>query len=198
MTENISGAILAGGRSSRMRQNKAQLRLGDRSFLEVQLEKLRDAGIGELMISEAPDITICPNIPENRRVKHVKDEFKDRGPLAAIAAVLKASEAPYCFIISVDAVTVKTSTIRQLTDLAQENSADITLLASKSRPQPLIGVYKKVLFREAESILLSGRGAVRELFEAHRPLLLLRDEDDPELLSCNTPEEYEHILRITL
>ena len=185
----VSGAVLAGGRSRRMGKDKSQLQLCGRSFLEIQVEKLRDAGIEDIMVSVAYDA-------DTGGIRTVKDEYPDRGPLAAIASVLAASEAPYCFVLSVDAVLVRRETIAELAELAVNNGSYITLLASEKGPQPLIGVYKKELEKEARDILENGKGAVRELFLAHRPLVLLRDDSDEELLNCNTPEDYARILEV--
>ena len=47
----FSGIILAGGKSSRMGTDKASLCLNGKSFLDIQIEKLRRAGAGEILIS---------------------------------------------------------------------------------------------------------------------------------------------------
>lgn len=182
---SFSGAVPAGGKSKRMGRDKASLRIGDRSFLEVQLNKLRAAGIRELMVSCAKG-----KRPETAMdVKIVEDIVPDKGPLAAIASVLSETEAEWCVVLSVDALGVSPETIRKLMDAAKNSSADIVILSSPAGLQPLIGAYKKTLAEEALALVNDGKLAVRALFENHTPALLELPEYSPELFNCNTPED---------
>ena len=193
---SFSGAVLAGGKSKRMGKDKASLRMGDRSMLELQLDKLRAAGIQDLMVSCAkgkrPEFPLDINnadhiVSGNLRI--VEDLLPDKGPLAAIASVLTAADTKWCVILSVDALGVSPETIRKLMDAAENSSADIVILASPSGLQPLIGAYKKALAEEALALVNDGRLAVRALFDSHPPVLLELPEDSPELFNCNTPED---------
>ena len=187
--KQFSGAVLAGGRSRRMGRDKASLIINGRSLLEMQLDKLKAAGIQDLMVSDAPGST--RNIPADARI--VEDMQPDRGPLCAIASALNASSAGYCVILSVDAVGVTPETIVKLMHAAEESSAEIVLLASSSGLQPLIGIYKKSLAEDALLLVNNGRLAVKELFRSHPPVLLKLPEDSPELLNCNAPEDLEKL-----
>ncbi|MBR6236708.1 MAG: molybdenum cofactor guanylyltransferase [Firmicutes bacterium] len=185
--KQFSGAVLAGGRSKRMGRDKASLVINGRSLLEMQLEKLRAAGIKDLMVCDAPGNR--RTIPADARL--VEDLQPDKGPLCAIASALSASGAERCVILSVDAAAVSAETVGKLIRTAEECSAEIVLLASSSGIQPLIGVYKKSLAEDALALVSSGRLAVRELFRGHPPVLLKLPEDSPELLNCNTLEDLE-------
>ena len=184
---SFSGAVLTGGKSKRMGRDKASLRIGDRSLLEVQLDKLRAAGIRELMVSCAKGKR--PEVPAD--VKVVEDLVPDKGPLVAIASVLNAMVTEWCVILSVDAIGVSPETIKKLMDAAVISSADIVILASTAGLQPLIGAYKKTLAEDALELVNSGRLAVRALFSSHPPLLIELPEGSLELLNCNTPEDLE-------
>ena len=192
----FSGAVLAGGRSGRMGSSKAGLKVGGSSFLEIQLNKLLSAGVEDLMVSVSDEGLGPLHDIDLKNVRIVPDVFPGRGPLAALASVLKAAAAPYCVILSVDAVLVKPQTISDLMETAEESGRDIVLLASENGHEPLIGVYRTTLAGEAEALLADGRSAVRTLFGSHEPLLLLKASDDPELLNCNTPEDYIRVLEI--
>ena len=50
---NVSGVVLAGGRSRRMGTKKSDLKLGGRTLAEIQVQKLRDLGI-------FADSSLCP------------------------------------------------------------------------------------------------------------------------------------------
>ncbi len=185
--KQFSGAVLAGGRSKRMGSDKASLVIGGRSLLEMQLDKLRSAGIQDLMVCDAAGSNRI--IPADARL--VEDLQPDKGPLCAIASALNASGAECCVILSVDAAAVSADTVEKLMRTAEESSAEIVVLASPSGIQPLVGVYKKSLAEDALALVNNGRLAVRELFRDHPPMLLELPDDSPELLNCNTPEDLE-------
>ena len=177
--------------------------MGDRSLLDVQLDKLRAAGIKELMVScakgkrpEDPEYVWAAEDKVKADVRIVEDLVPDKGPLAAIASVLSASESEWCVILSVDAIGVSPETIKAIMRAAEESPADIVILASPSGLQPLIGAYKKALADEALDLVNSGRLAVRSLFDDHPPVLIELPEDSPELLNCNKPEDLKKIAEL--
>ncbi len=47
---DVSGVVLAGGRNKRMGTNKAEMKLGDQTLLEIQVKKLKNLGIDDIMI----------------------------------------------------------------------------------------------------------------------------------------------------
>ncbi len=197
--QNIhSAAILAGGRSSRMGQPKQTLNINGKTFLQIQTEKLLKAGFNDIIVSSGAengsgsDFSTAENTGALPRcVRTVRDSKKDLGPLEGLRAVLEESKSQLCFVISVDAILVKTSTIRRLADLAKSGGSPITLLASPSGPEPLIGFYGKDLAKDAAELLSTGHGAVRGLFKLYSPQLLELNEGDPQLLNCNTPEDFK-------
>ncbi len=202
-TKLFSGAVLAGGRSLRMGEDKAKLNIGGRTFLQVQAEKLITAGIQDIIVSlgapqgageNAAGLTL-PDIP-GMRVRTVADSAPGLGPLEGIRAVLEASENKHCVILSVDSVLVKAQTLNDLMRLAAESGSAITLLASKRGPEPLIGVYSKEILPEISKCLSQGKRAVRAVFTAFPPVLLTVPDSDPQILNCNTPEDYQTVCRI--
>lgn len=202
-TKLFSGAVLAGGRSLRMGEDKAKLNIGGRTFLQVQAEKLIAAGIQDIIVSlgapqeageNAAGLTL-PDIP-GTRIRTVADSAPGLGPLEGIRAVLEVSENELCEILSVDAVLVKAQTLNNLMKLAAESGSAITLLASKRGPEPLIGVYSKEILPEVSKCLSQGQRAVRAVFKAFPPALLTVPEGDPQLLNCNTPEDYLDLSKI--
>ena len=198
----FSGAVLAGGRSLRMGRDKAGLEINGKTFLQIQAEKLADAGISDIMIcggsrlyeDEEPG-PVMPDQFSGAMLRTVADKTPGLGPLEGIRSALEASENPFCVILSVDAVLVKPETLRSLMDLARKNRSAITLLASERGPEPLIGVYSKEILPEASKCLAEGRRAVRAVFEAFPPALLALPANDPQLSNCNTPEEYQRLLQ---
>ena len=93
-TENVSGVVLAGGFSRRMGTDKAELKLGDLTLLEIQVRKLREIGIEDIMVSG------YSRPVEGTRL--IGDIYPHRGPMSGIHACLKAAKNPACLVVSVD------------------------------------------------------------------------------------------------
>ena len=190
----FSGAVLAGGRSSRMGKDKAGLTAFGSTFLELQLEKLRSAGIEDLIVS-LPCKGEGQKALQAKGARAVFDSAPDLGPLEGIRAALSACENEYCFILSVDSVLVKTETVSRLCGIARDKRSAITILSSERGPEPLTGVYSKEVLAEVSNCLEHGKRAVKSLFEAFPPMLAQLSASDPQLFNCNTPEDYERFIK---
>ena len=93
----FAAVLLAGGRSQRMGRDKALLRLEDgRRLWERQLAVLRELGPAELFIS-GPRRDGFP-----AEVSCLADTLPGRGPLAGIAAALRAATSPRVVVLAVD------------------------------------------------------------------------------------------------
>ncbi|MET0263059.1 MAG: molybdenum cofactor guanylyltransferase [Rariglobus sp.] len=93
----FSGAILAGGRSSRMGRDKAFIEIDGVTLVARQAAGLRAAGAQELLISGRPEIDYAV---ADARV--VTDTIKDGGPLAGLSALLKAARTSWVLVLAVD------------------------------------------------------------------------------------------------
>ena len=176
----LSGIVLAGGLSRRMGQNKAELRLNGKTFLELQIDKFRELGIEDVMLSGAD----CPALPG---VRVIPDEYTGRGPLAGLHACLRAAVNPACLVLSVDVPLVPSNALAQL---CRAHGGGVTVLRHGDWEEPLIGVYDRAVAADIAALLETGRGAVRAL----RQTVLWRcfDYPGPEelLINCNTPEDF--------
>src|SRR3984885_5429439 len=89
------GFVLAGGRSTRMGQDKALLQLAGRSLVDVALDKLRVIGVNAPRIAAArSDLSShAPVVP---------DLHPGCGPLSGIEAALEATTCPLNLFLPVD------------------------------------------------------------------------------------------------
>ena len=127
----LSMAVLAGGESRRMGQDKAGLVWNGRTLLECQLEKGRRLGIRDQMASGARESAFSAGksqeshgqtFPEQNAgadtaaVSVVPDNIPKRGPLGGIEAVLRAADpgSGGCLILSVDTPLVPESELLAL------------------------------------------------------------------------------------
>ena len=178
----VSAIILAGGHSSRMGQNKAELDFHGCSFLQHQVDKLRAVGVEDIVISGYPKAI--------SGTKFVPDIYPGRGPLSGIHAGLLAIKNPCALVIAVDTPLLPKELLEKL---MESHSYGITIVKCGEELEPLIGIYDKALFDACEDILRGTKTSIRRLM-AKAGFETLEYTGDPALLmNCNTPAEYQKI-----
>ena len=177
---DISGIVLAGGFSRRMGTDKAELKLGELTLLELQVRKLRKIGIPDIMVS------VCRKPVEGTRA--IEDIYPHKGPMSGIHACLKAAKSEACLVVSVD---VPLFPAEWLARLIQAHDGPVTMLCHGNEIEPLLAVYDSDLASRAEELILSGDWSVRSLFAGSKVNRLEYTGDPDFLLNCNTPEDFE-------
>ena len=181
----VSAILLAGGYSSRMGKDKAELDFRGHTLLEHQAEKLRSLGITDILISGY----------ENARggTRFVPDVYPHRGPMSGIHAGLCAAQNDHALVLAVDTPLVPKAL---LLELIEAHRSGITLAEAEGRIEPLIGVYDKALSRACRQLLQGDSVSLHRLFEK-ADVHALGYQGDPRLLvNCNTPEEYRLALSL--
>ena len=178
--------ILAGGFSSRMHQNKAELRMHGKTLLELQVEKMRRLGVTDIIISG------YENVPEGTR--YAADIYPHRGPLSGIHAGLLEAKEEKCYVLSVDAPLVPEEYLKLL---AEHHKQGACVAKVEGFIEPLIGVYAKNMAPIAEALLQGEDTSVKALFKAAGMTSVEYTGDSFLLKNCNTPEEYQRMLTYT-
>ena len=198
---DLGGAILCGGRSTRMGQPKALLPFGNESLLERIIRKTSEAA-SQIIVVAAPDQPLPP-LPN---IQILRDPTEGRGPLQGIAVALAALQhCTHVFICSTDAPFLNAPFIRRLRALCEDH--DIAIVRDEGHHHPLGAIYKPWLAREAEALLAENRARPFFLLERAKTRIVTREDllADPALrkadphLWClrnlNTPEDYQAALR---
>ncbi|HYM07820.1 MAG TPA: molybdenum cofactor guanylyltransferase, partial [Terriglobales bacterium] len=92
--DSVAGFVLAGGKSSRMGQDKAFMQFGQRTLLEHALELARAATGDAWIVGSAERFASFGPL--------VEDIYPGRGPLAGIQAALAGSRTELNLILAVD------------------------------------------------------------------------------------------------
>lgn len=186
----ISAGILAGGKSSRMGENKARLKLDDQSFLEKIASECR--GFSEILIS-VDTLEKYRDIP----YRMVEDELIGYGPLEGIFQLVRACTEEYIFIAATDMPFLNAEFLNLMcTQL--EGTEDCLALTKEKRPEPMCSIYSKKMLPVLEEMRERSIRKPRLLFDRvnTRYVELEALGVSPELVSnINTPEEYRKILR---
>ncbi len=189
-TNGLSCVILAGGRSSRMGENKLLLPLGESTVIGSLLDRLRG------LFAEYIIVTNQPAHFEHLPVRLAGDliDCGVKSSLAGLHGGLSAATRPYSFVAAGDMPFVSPALVRYLCSLRR--GYDVVIPRQDGHLQPLCAVYHKNCLPHIEKLLLAGcykianfldRVRVREVEAA------VLQSVDPELISffnLNTPEEY--------
>ncbi|HTJ78137.1 MAG TPA: molybdenum cofactor guanylyltransferase [Rariglobus sp.] len=184
----FSGAILAGGRSSRMGRDKAFLTLDGRTLVSRQAALLNELGCAELLLSGRPDTDY--GVPSARMVY---DSVADSGPLAGLAAVLAAARHPWVLVLAVDLPHITRPFLQSLLD----QGAGRTGIAPRITEgwEPLAALYPRTLLPEAEAALRDGRYSLQPFLDQaeHSGFMCRRfvaSDEQPLLANWNSPSDF--------
>lgn len=156
------GFVLAGGRSSRMGQDKALLRFNGRSLIEGALEKLRS-----LPLAAPPRIVgMRPDLADFAPV--LEDRHPGCGPLGGIAAALEATSTPYNVFLPVDLPLLPARLIAWMLQRAGMTGALATFPRINGMPQPLCLVCHRDALPRLRQALDSGKFALTSAFAPSR------------------------------
>ncbi len=187
---DVTGFVLAGGKSTRMGTDKAFIEFEGRTLLERALGLVR---------SVTPDVRIvgarkkfAPSAPV------VEDIFRERGPLGGIHAALRASKTELNFMLAVDMPFVSVTFLQYLISEARTAAeATVTVPRSEGRRQPLCAVYRPMFADVAERALLAGHNRIDSLFDSVETRVIEEEElacagfSSSIFRNLNTPEQLE-------
>lgn len=194
---NVTGVILAGGRSSRMGVDKASLILDGTTMLQRSVDRLRLA-VDEIVLVAAPGRPL-PDVVTDHSIEVVEDPVEGEGPLVGIAAGLEVCRTDAALVVAVDMPFVEAPLLSALLGRLESPHRWVLPLAER-RPQPLCSAFA-----------VSALTVIREHLEAgdRAPMAVAADLDayrmQPEewqpydaigrsFINVNTPEEFAAIL----
>ncbi len=131
---DISGFILAGGKSRRMGTDKALLTIENEPLLKRMI-RLIEPFCNPIVISgENADYSVF-------NVQMIPDLYSGRGPIAGIHSSLNHSFSEWNFLVSVDVPFVNEELIQSL--ISEKGEYDCIIPGHTSGIEPLIGLYHK-------------------------------------------------------
>lgn len=188
----LSGAVLAGGRSTRMGRDKASLLVHGESLLLRQLRLLAEAGCADRLVSSGasapgPALALVPD-----EVRIVADHSADAGPLAGLARVLTEARYPLVIVIAVDLPALDAGFLRAL--LADARPGVGVVPSRSGQHEPLVAVYPRAAAAEALARLGRGELALRPFVRAGIAAGWMRErpvaaDEDRFFTHWNRPED---------
>lgn len=157
----FSGAILAGGRSSRMGTDKALCRYEGVAFWERQWDLLGGLGASERFVcgprrAEFGDGVEC-----------LDDAAAECGPLGGVAAALARTQEALVLVLAVDMPRVqKTDLLAILEAGGERGCVPFTEEAGRRFYEPLAALYPKAAAAEAMARVISGDWSLQSFARA--------------------------------
>ncbi len=150
----VNGYILAGGKSSRMGEDKGLILFNGKPMITHMIEQLKPA---------VKKITIVSNNKayEQFGLEVINDLIFDIGPAGGILTALSHTNADYNFICSCDMPFIKTEAINFL--IQQSFDFEITVAVDQDKIQPLFAVYSKSCLSEWKNQIQKNNFKLQEL-----------------------------------
>lgn len=180
---NITGIILAGGKSSRMGEDKCFVQLSNKYFIDFIIETFLQYGICDIIINSNSPFKFS-HYPYPICV----DVIPEKGPLGGIYSALKMSNNEENIIIPCDSPFITPELIDVL--IQTNKNHKITFPKLDGIYYPLIGCYKKSAIHFIKSLLDKNELKAQNLINYPQTSILNFSEDnygidDIELVFAN-------------
>ena len=192
MKYTIPAILFAGGKSSRMGEDKALMPFQSYSTLsEFQYHKLQQ-WFSEIYLSSKTD-----KFPFTAKV--IQDTYQESSPLVGLISVFETLECDAVFVLSVDAPMVDGNVVKKLWDAYQEdvkreNSNLHAIIAqSPSGVQPLCGIYKRSILPDVKTNFNAHNHRLKALLPKHSTNIV-HFKDNTPFTNVNTKKEYLNLL----
>ena len=169
----LAGLVLAGGRSSRMGRDKAELVLADQTLLERTVALLEKAGANRVYIAGRSDVRNA-----------LPDRQANAGPAVAALDAFRTIEADGFTHALIAPVDMPLLTLEALTALI---GTQATATAYMTEPLPFFVNLK------AASDVKTQPGSLHRLLSDLGAARIRKPDDDLIFVNANTPEDWDFI-----
>lgn len=185
----VAAVVLAGGQGSRMGgQDKGLLMLQGKPLVQRVVDRFTQSGVAAVVVSANR------NLAQYRALFPVvvsDDVSGYPGPLAGIAAAIKAVPCDYLVVAPCDSPFFPLNYVEALRKAAESSPQLICAAArSQDKRQPVFCLIRGDMAADIEAFLAAGNSKVRQWLEEHQ----VQWVDFPELAAfdnINTPQDLE-------
>lgn len=184
-----SAVILSGGKSSRMKRNKAFITVEDSPMIVKLVERLRLVFPEVLIVTKDPALYAFLET----KAKVVRDSLPYSTPLAGIHGGLKEAGYAYSFVVACDMPFVELKLAEHLVSLAP--GYDVVVPRIGEHYEPLFAVYGKGCIPQIERCLAEGNHRILDLFPQAKVRIVEEESLKPYadlrkvFFNVNTPQD---------
>lgn len=163
-----SGIILAGGRSSRMKFNKAFAEIGGRPVIEIIIEKFARLFDETFIISNEPELF------DQLGVAVYTDVYPRMGPVSGIHSGLYHARYDRTFVLGCDVPFMNMDLVAYMLSILDDYDSVVPEIDAYL--QPLAAVYSRKCLPILQACLETNRVKLIRIFEELNALVLTRHE----------------------
>lgn len=198
MIDEMTGVVLAGGRSSRFGENKALADWRGRPLVQAVVDSLLEALPKVLVVTKnAAELAFL----KSDRVAVIEDLCEGGHPMGGLFTALHGLKTRHAFVAACDMPFVRPELIQALWHSRADYDAVIPVW--RDRRQPLCGVYSRGCAGLIRASIDADSLGISRLFDTLRTRFMLEGEVkgvDPQGLSfmdIDTREDYERAKGLT-
>lgn len=177
--------ILTGGKSKRMGTDKALLPFGGTTVIEYLLNHLNVGQENTYISANTDDYA-------HLKLKVVKDNYPNCGPISGLEALLHISEHPL-ILISCDTPFISSELVKKMMNVY--NNTPLVVKSFEGMIYPTLGVYPPHFHALVKTHIQSEKYSIYKILEAQNTSYITPECDEKEceklLLNLNTPEDYK-------
>jgi molybdopterin-guanine dinucleotide biosynthesis protein A len=207
------GVILAGGKSSRMGEDKAMVVVNKRTMLDQIKDTLLQTSLSEVVVNK--NVELRPSstgnqFSVNEDTEYIKDLIPDKGPLSGIHSALCHYPDADILVVPVDIPLITSASLDRLIETAREHGTNARFLSgrkntksgaikinttskhhAKSSALPLYIHNNRNTRDKIEYILKNLSNYSVFDFCSHFPIQDIELLDENELMNVNYPEQVQ-------
>lgn len=188
----IGCIILAGGKSSRMGEDKALLEYEGKYFIKRIADEL--SFFDEKIIARGNNSRLAEITDSSWQV--IPDIYPDHGPMGGLHAALKECTSDAMFVATCDMPLITGGLVRQLCEAFDQKDDALIVVTSDGKYHPLCGIYRKEIYTSMEEYLKKDNNRMMAVLKNfHTKYFQLNEESSKQLANVNTREEYGQILK---
>jgi len=186
MHEAVSIAILAGGQSSRMGQDKSFVKLADKPLIAHVIERVQTLGLPIMIIANQPEAYQVFGLPV------FTDVLPNRSSLTGLYSALHHSPSNYTLCVACDMPFLNPNLLNYLISLCTNDDAVVPIF--DGHPQGLLAAYRKTCLEPMRQQLEQNHLKIRDLYAllqtrwVDETSLRQYDRDLNSFVNVNTPE----------
>ena len=186
--EKINLYILAGGKSSRMQQDKSLMKLKGKSFLAHIIKAAKGLQLENTYIVGKQEKHACFGLPV------LEDIYKEIGPVGGIHTALKHCKKDLALVVSCDVPLIKTEVLEKLINNWEEGLDQIQY-EYRSKAMPLVAIYKKNCLSQFKSAIEKNKLKLMAIVnQLNNKTILANEEEGKSLTNINTKLDLEKII----
>ncbi|MDX2243487.1 MAG: molybdenum cofactor guanylyltransferase [Leptolyngbyaceae cyanobacterium bins.302] len=208
MKEPISAIVLAGGRSSRMGQDKALIPVDGVPLLQRTCEVARQCAASVTVITFYPDkyqaiVPPCCNLLQEQPLAYEQaDDPRPHGALVGFAQALATVKTPWAVLLACDLPYLQTPILqRWMGQIPPEDTAIALLPHTEKGWEPLCGFYHRSCLTTLVPLINQGGRSFQQWLTqvpvqaiTPSPLPEESQQESQMLFNCNTPADLRRLL----